>query len=84
MATQNTIPRASIRQRRLKEARVIFNGKKSVLSCLLRDASETGFRIKIGEPYRVPDIFELEVFGQPPRPARKVWIGRDELGAAFT
>jgi len=84
MATQNTIARTSIRQRRLKEARVIFNGKKSVLSCLLRDASETGFRIKIGEPYRVPDIFELEVYGQPVRTARKVWIGPDELGAAFT
>lgn len=84
MATQNNIPRTSIRQRRLKEARVIFNGKKSVLSCLLRDVSETGFRIKIGEPYRVPDIFEIEVSGQPARPARKVWIGTDELGAAFT
>ncbi|NMD06773.1 MAG: hypothetical protein GYA66_02210 [Phyllobacteriaceae bacterium] len=84
MTAQNNIPRTSQRMRRLKEARVIFNGKKSVLSCLLRDASETGFRIKIGEPYRVPDIFEIEVYGQPIRTARKVWIGTDELGAAFT
>ena len=84
MTAQKNIPRTSQRMRRLKEARVIFNGKKSVLSCLLRDASETGFRIKIGEPYRVPDIFEIEVYGQPIRTARKVWIGTDELGAAFT
>ena len=84
MATQNSIPRTAIRSRRLKEARVIFNGKKSVLSCLLRDVSDAGFRIKIGEPYRVPDIFAIEVHGQPPRNARKVWIGRDELGGAFT
>lgn len=84
MTEQNAIPRASQRMRRLKEARVIFNDKKSVLSCLVRDVSDTGFRIRIGEPYRVPDIFVLEVHGQPPRSARKVWIGQDELGAAFT
>ena len=84
MATQNILPRNALLMKRLKEARVIFNGKKSVLSCLVRDVSETGFRIRIGEPYRVPDIFELEITGQPPRPARKVWIGTDELGAAFT
>lgn len=84
MAIHNNIPRASIRMRRLKEGRIIFNGRKSVLSCLVRDVSDTGFRIKIGEPYRVPDIFELEISGQPARPARKVWIGSDELGAAFT
>lgn len=84
MTAQNTIPRAALRMRRLKEARVIFNGKKSVLSCLVRDVSDTGFRIRIGEPFRVPDIFVLEIPGQPARSARKVWIGQDELGAAFT
>lgn len=84
MTAQQKTPRNSIRLRRLKEARLVFNGKKSVLSCLLRDVSETGFRIKIGEPYRVPDIFEIDVPGQPLRQARKVWIGNDELGAAFT
>jgi two-component system cell cycle response regulator len=84
MTAQNNIPRTSIRLRRLKDARVIFNGKKSTMTCLLRDVSETGARIKINEPFRVPDIFELEISGQPPRAARKVWIGADELGAAFT
>jgi hypothetical protein len=84
MTAQKVFPRASQRMRRLKEARVIFNGKNSVLSCLVRDVSDTGARIRIGEPFRVPDIFVLEIHGQPPRPARKVWIGQDELGAAFT
>ncbi|MFO1033117.1 MAG: PilZ domain-containing protein [Hyphomicrobiales bacterium] len=71
MTAQHPTPRASLRLRRLKEGRVIFNGRKSVLSCLVRDVSETGVRIKIGEPFRVPDIFQLEVSGQPPRDARK-------------
>lgn len=76
--------RNSVRQRRLKPGRIIFNGKKSVMSCLVRDESETGFRVKIGEPFRVADIFEIEIGGGAPRAARKVWIGTDELGAAFT
>jgi hypothetical protein len=76
--------RISVRQRRLKEGRIIFNGKKSVMSCVVRDVSTSGFRVKIGEPYRVADIFEIIIGSEPPRPARKVWIGTDELGAAFT
>lgn len=79
-----TIQRIDIRKRQLKEGRVIFNGKSSVLSCVVRDVSEYGARIKIGEPYRVPDIFELIIGGAAPRPARKVWIGPGELGVAFT
>jgi hypothetical protein len=84
MSKQVKTSRACIRQRRLKEARIVFNGRKSVLSCLVRDVSDSGFRIKIGEPFRVPDIFELSMPGRAARPARKVWIGTDELGAAFT
>ena len=84
MTTQNHVPRATVRLRRLKEGRVIFNGKQSVLSCLVRDVSDGGFRIRIGEPFRVPEAFELEIFGHEPRPARRVWIGPGELGAAFT
>jgi hypothetical protein len=54
------------------------------MSCVVRDVSTSGFRVKIGEPYRVADIFEIIIGSEPPRPARKVWIGTDELGAAFT
>ncbi len=84
MTTQNHIPRATVRLRRLKEGRVIFNGKQSVMSCLLRDLSDGGFRIRIGEPFRVPEAFELEIAGHGSRPARRVWIGPSELGGAFT
>jgi hypothetical protein len=76
--------RKSTRLKRLKVGRVIFNGKQSVLSCKVSDISDEGIRIKIGEPYRVPDIFQIEMYGTEPRAARKVWIGSGELGAAFT
>jgi PilZ domain len=79
-----TVQRIDYRKRQLKEGRVIFNGKTSVFSCVVRDISEHGARLKLGEPYRVPDIFELVIGNAPPRPARKVWIGPGELGAAFT
>lgn len=42
--------------RRLKEGRLVFNGKKSLMSCMIRDANDSGTRLKIGEPYLVDRI----------------------------
>ena len=72
------------RQRRLKEGRLVFNGKKSLMSCLIRDASENGARVKCGEPYLVPAEFELMIRGEgPARPARRVWTRDNEMGVSF-
>ena len=76
--------RQSERMRRLKEGRVVFNHRNSVMSCIVRDASKFGARITIGEPYLVPHEFELAVSGGEPRPARKVWIRNNEMGLQFT
>lgn len=71
------------RMRRLKEGRIIFNSKKSLMSCIVRDASSTGARVTVGEPYLVPHEFEFAVQGQTPRPARKIWIRQNEMGLQF-
>lgn len=72
------------RQKRLKEGRLVFNNKKSVMSCIVRDASKFGARVQIGEPYLVPYEFDFIVGGEPPKPARKVWIRQNEMGLQFT
>lgn len=76
--------RQTARMRRLKEGRVVFNGKRSVMSCIVRDASKFGARVTIGEPYLVPHEFEFVVTGEEPRAARKVWIRNNEMGLEFT
>jgi hypothetical protein len=76
--------RTAPRMRRLKEARIIFNGRKSVISCLVRDATETGARVAVGEPYLVPQDFEFAMHGQPVRRARRIWVRQKEMGLSFT
>lgn len=69
--------------RRLKEGSIYFNGKKSMMSCIVRDVSETGARVTVGEPYLLPTEFELAIHGKPARPARKVWVKLNEMGIEF-
>ena len=75
--------RQTVRMRRLKEGRVIFNKRQSVMSCIVRDASKFGARLTIGEPYLVPHEFEFLVAGEHPKPARKIWIRDNEMGVEF-
>lgn len=75
--------RRTVRNRRLKEGRLVFNNKRSVMSCIVRDASKFGARISIGEPYLVPYEFEIAVSGEEPRAARKVWIRQNEMGVQY-
>ena len=75
--------RQTVRMRRLKEGRVIFNKRQSVMSCIVRDASKFGARLTIGEPYLVPHEFEFLIAGEDPKPARKIWIRDNEMGVEF-
>ena len=75
--------RKAVRSRRLKEARIVFNDRRSVVSCIVRDASTLGARVTLGEPYLVPHDFELRVNGEPSRPARKIWVRRNEMGLRY-
>ena len=77
--------RGSPRQRRLKEGRLVFNGRKSTASCLVRDESGGGARVRCGEPYLLPAEFELLIRGEAaPKAARRVWIRGAEMGIWFT
>lgn len=76
--------RQEARLRRLKEGRLVFNNRKSVMSCVVRDASRFGARVQIGEPYLVPHEFEFIVGCDEPRPARKIWVRNNEMGVQFT
>ncbi len=76
--------RKTIRMKRLKEGRLIFNNRRSVMNCVVRDASKFGARVTIGEPHLVPFEFEFSVGGEAPRQARKAWINHHEMGLQFT
>jgi len=52
-----TEKRQSPRVRRLKEARVVSLGGKMVITCKVRDVSQTGARLKVGESFLIPHRF---------------------------
>lgn len=76
--------RKTARTIRLREACLVFNHKRSKMSCIVRDASKFGARVTIGEPFLVPFEFEFTVAGEDPKPARKVWVRNNEMGLEFT
>lgn len=74
--------RKGYRMRRLKEGRIVFNGRNSVMSCIVRDATAEGARVTLGEAFRVPAEFEFTMNGVA-RQARRIWVRDNELGLAY-
>ena len=75
--------RQAIRMRRLKDGRLVFNGRKSVMNCTVRNASAKGAKLVMAEPHLVPAEFELAISGADPRLARKIWFKEGEMGVKF-
>jgi PilZ domain len=61
-----------------------FNGRKSTLSCIVRNFSACGAKIEFKGSALLPDVldFEIERKGLS-RLARLVWCGRNEAGLIF-
>ena len=80
----NAEKRAGRRQRVLKGARLIFNGGQSVADAVIRDISETGVRLRLGETLGIPRELEMAVAGETERrPVQVVWRTHSELGVAL-
>ena len=75
--------RKSQRLRRLKDGQLVFNDRKSVMNCTVRNVSERGAKLIVSEPYMVPTVFELAISGADSKIARKVWFKENELGVKF-
>ena len=63
---------------------------KPICGCVMRDISETGARLKIGEGASVPDaqlpakfILAISKSGNVFRPCELVWRHKDEIGVRF-
>lgn len=79
-----TDKRHSPRMRRLKEGRIFFLDGKTVITCKVRDVSQTGARLKVGEAFLVPYSFMVTIPGEmDQRPAERVWVRGDEVGIKF-
>ena len=72
------------RRRVLKQARIIFNNRFSVVDCTVRDLSLSGCRIRLHAPLPLPRAFIVAFpLLQVERPARLVWQKELEAGVEF-
>jgi hypothetical protein len=74
--------RHSPRRRTLKEGRIVFNDKRSVIDCTVLNLSEKGANLRLPSFVDVPDTFELHV-GDNIHAAWVVWKADGTLGVTW-
>ena len=76
--------RKAPRHRTYKAARIAFGGGRGVITCLVRNLSDTGACLGIDSPIGIPDSFNL-VFdsGEPSRMCQVIWRKDKQIGIAF-
>ena len=76
--------RSARRARTLKGGRIIINGGYSGLGCTVRNITEGGAMLQLGETIGVPTRFELEI--EPSQPRRQCtvrWRTETHIGVSF-
>jgi hypothetical protein len=75
--------RKSLRVRFLKSARIVFNSRRSVINCTVRNMSATGALLAVPSVVGIPNEFELAMdFGV--RSAKVVWKSERTVGVVWT
>ena len=74
--------RRSPRRRTLKGARIVFNERRSVIDCRVRDLSANGAQLLLPSVVGIPDTFELQI-DEVFRSARVAWKATGKLGVTW-
>ncbi len=74
--------RTRVRSRQLKTGGIVFNGGKSVLSCVIRNISQAGACLLVSSPFIVPSPCELLASGER-RSCTVVWRQPDRIGVKY-
>jgi hypothetical protein len=64
-------------------AKIVFNGGRSRVDCIIRNLSESGARLELTSVGSIPQTFDLIAPGHHPLPCRVVWRALKELGIQF-
>lgn len=76
--------RSETRHRVFKGGRLSFNKGYGALECVVRNLSDRGARLALGETTAVPSTFSLEIVGEAAaRSARVRWRSPAAVGVEF-
>jgi len=67
----------------LLSGRAVFNGRRSVIDCLVRNLSPEGACLQVQSAAGIPIEFDLEIGGEPTRPVRQIWQSENRIGVEF-
>jgi hypothetical protein len=75
--------RITNRKKTLKSAKIVFNKKQSVIDCFVRDVSDTGAKLQVGDLPAIPRQFTL-IFNDGSRhECERVRAYGTEIGVRF-
>jgi PilZ domain len=76
--------RISHRSRICRGGKILFNNRRSVLDCTIRNLSPGGACVQVENLVGVPATFDLLIDGEDaPRPCRLVWQSHHRAGVEF-
>jgi hypothetical protein len=76
--------RVQQRARTLKSARILFNQRRSVIDCTVRNLSPTGACLNVASAVGIPERFDVMFDAdQSVRSCRMVWHKEKQVGIEF-
>ena len=70
------------RSRTLKTGKIVFNGRTSVIDCMVRNLSSSGACLKVTSSLDIPDSFDLTMECAT-RACTVVWKTDNQIGVSF-
>ncbi len=76
--------RTEVRQKTLKGGQALYKGHNCSFECLVYDISGKGARIRLKDPFKVPEAFTLKLSTGETHHCAVVWQAADKIGVEFT
>jgi hypothetical protein len=77
--------RHSQRARTLRACKIVFNNKRSVIDCMVRNTSRSGACLLVPSVAGIPSAFDLLIEGEAgSRPCKAVWHAQNRIGIEFS
>jgi hypothetical protein len=73
------------RLRTLRAGKILFNNKRSVIDCMVRNVSTDGACLMVASVVGIPSGFDLLIEGESAsRPCNMVWHASNKIGVEFS
>ena len=76
--------RHSVRTRTLRAGKILFNNRRSVIDCMVRNISAHGACLLVANVVGIPQTFDLVIDGEPAiRTCTLAWHAQNRVGVEF-